>query len=192
MAVDFTGQTVVCIASGPSLTLHDVELVRQSGLPAVAVNRTITLVPFAWIWYFGDDRFADCYFEDSKVSAEIWTCAPRAAQKYNLNLHKIRGPYNSGLRACQLAIELGASELILLGYDAQHTGGRAHWHANYQHGMGNALSFVKWPGQFAIFAKQIGGSVSIINASRATALTCFPCVRLETALGIQAHSEAIG
>lgn len=182
MSVDLTGKTTIIAASGPSLILDDVERVRKSGYPTIAVNRTIELVSFAVIWYFGDDRFADVHFASTETKAEVWTCAPRAAHRYKVRLHKIRGPYNSGLRACQLAIELGAKKLVLLGFDAQHTGGRAHWHDNYDQGLGNAMSFRKWPGQFALYARQIGASVEIVNASRATALTCFPRVPLEEAL----------
>lgn len=87
--------------------------------------------------------------------------------------------HNSGAGAIALAASLGAERIVLLGYDAQKTGGRAHWHGDHPEGMGNAGSVGKWPGQFDALAKTLRG-VEIINCSRETALTCWPRQPLES------------
>lgn len=85
---------------------------------------------------------------------------------------------NSGAGAIALAALLGAKRIVLLGFDAQKTGGQAHWHADHPEGLGNAGSVAKWPGQFDGLAKTLRG-VEIINCSRETALTCWPRQPLE-------------
>lgn len=88
---------------------------------------------------------------------------------------------NSGAGAVNLAAEAGAKRIILLGYDCQKTDGQAHWHGNHPRGLGNAGQIERWPAKFKELATDLG-NVEIINASRVTALTCFPRQSLEQAL----------
>ncbi len=91
-------------------------------------------------------------------------------------------PYgNSGAGAISLACFAGARRVLMLGYDCQRTGGKAHWHGDHPKGLGNAGSINKWPGQFAKLKAAMAG-VEIINCSRETALRCFPRARLEDCL----------
>lgn len=87
---------------------------------------------------------------------------------------------NSGAGAVALADRCGADRVILLGYDAQRTDGRAHWHADHPRGLGNAGSVGRWGEQFASLADSCRARV--VNASRATALACFARVDLGEAL----------
>lgn len=50
----FTDDTVVCLASGPSLDASDVEYVRQKHVVVVAINDTIKLAPWAHVIYSSD------------------------------------------------------------------------------------------------------------------------------------------
>lgn len=88
---------------------------------------------------------------------------------------------NSGAGAISLAAHLGATRVLMLGYDCQRTGGKAHWHGDHPAGLGNAGSLAKWPAIFEKLASVLVGT-EIINCSRDTALACFPRVRLEDAL----------
>lgn len=96
---------------------------------------------------------------------------------------------NSGVGALLLAAHLGAKRIVMLGYDCQKTGGRAHWHEDHptkpfgRHpkGFGNAGSLPKWPGQFSRAAQHLRG-LEIVNATRETALAMFRRVGLEDAL----------
>lgn len=91
---------------------------------------------------------------------------------------------NSGAGAIAVAAGLGAARIILLGYDCQHTGGKAHWHADHPAGMGNAGSVAKWPAQFESLKKKLSG-VDIVNCTRSTALDCFRRAPLEDELCLQ-------
>lgn len=80
-----------------------------------------------------------------------------------------------------MAAQGGAARIILLGFDAQHTNGRAHWFGNHPIGLGNAGMTDKWLDKFAQLADDFS-HIDIINASRETALTCFKRARLEDLL----------
>lgn len=88
---------------------------------------------------------------------------------------------NSGAGAASLAAFWGARRIILLGYDCQKTGGRAHWHGDHPAGLGNAGSVDKWPAQFRLLASHLAG-LEVINCSRETALQAFPRRPLEEVL----------
>jgi len=88
---------------------------------------------------------------------------------------------NSGAGAIALAITMGAKRVILLGYDCQLTGGKAHWHGNHPRGLGNAGSVDKWPAQFKAMAAKFP-KADIINCTRETALSVFPLGILEEVL----------
>lgn len=125
---------------------------------------------------------------------ELWTTSREAARVYRLNFirgeagggisnspNTIRLGGNSGFQALALALHFGASRVVLLGYDMQLTGGRSHWHGNHPK-LGNPRRdrMPEWRARFAQIAAE--SRVPIINATRDTALTCFPCTDLETAL----------
>jgi hypothetical protein len=72
---------------------------------------------------------------------------------------------------------------VLLGYDCQRTGGKAHWHGDHPSKLGNAARMNDWADGFRQLA-QDHKSITIVNASRDTALDCFKRVDLQTALGV--------
>lgn len=172
-----------CIASGPSLTLADVELVRQwrtAGRRVYAVNNSVQLAPWADAMFAMDRAWWNAYRDIHE---------PFKGKKYGPNIGKygvthipkprFNSPGNSGAGAIALAILHGATTVYLLGYDCQHTDGKAHWHVDHPTEpvrMGNAASVARWPAQFAKLAKR----ATIINCTRVTALDCFPRATLET------------
>jgi len=87
---------------------------------------------------------------------------------------KIHHHSNSGAQAINLAYLLGATRIILLGYDMGQTGGKNHWFGNHPKGMtnGNYKGFVPRFDSIAEDAKAKG--VEIINCTRQTNLTQFP------------------
>ena len=80
-----------------------------------------------------------------------------------------------------MAAQAGAKRVVLLGYDCQHTGGVSHWHGDHPNHFGNARMTASWLDKFAELAEDLA-HIEIINASRDTALTCFPRARLEDLL----------
>jgi hypothetical protein len=181
------GQTVVCIASGPSLTAADCEQVRQAGLPTIVTNTSVRLAPWAAVLMgFDGAWWAKHAAELQGYAGRRVTCSNTGAKFGAQSLQKVlgfRGFGNSGAAALSLAALGGAGRIVLLGYDVQHTGGQTHWHGDHPPGLGNAKGVKLWPAKFAKAAEYAArrGSV-VVNASRQTALTCFPRVVLEDEL----------
>lgn len=177
-----------CIASGPSLTADDCELVRRSGVEAIAVNESWQLAPFCKHIYGGEFKWWSARGHQITVPAERWTCSHKAAMQFGVRLHRAKGGFNSGMRAIQWGIWRGARCIALLGYDCSIKRG-LHWHgAHTTAPLKNPTEekLIKWQGQFAriaLAAKRAG--VNVINCSRQTELKCFDRVQLEEALSCQ-------
>lgn len=183
------GRTVVCIASGPSLTPQDCETVRATGLPTIVTNTTFRLCPWADVLFAFDSKWWKHHLAEVNgafVGARVgW--APGVAALGIPSLHNERAWFshfhNSGASAASLAIVGGADRVILLGYDCQKTAGRSHWHGDHPAGLGNAMSMRNWPTQFKGLARYAASRrVPVLNASRETALPFFPRVALADVL----------
>lgn len=193
MAKRWEGKTVVCIASGPSLTAADCELVRKSGHPVIVTNNTWQMAPWADILYAGDFQWWKRYLPELDFKGERWTCSERAARDFGLIKHQASGQYNTGARILQLAKDLGAAKILMLGYDmSADAKGAVHWHGEHKHGIDqhgrdilvgnpNAARFKIWIKLFNQLAAEFK-ALEIINCSRSTALTCFKRDALENVL----------
>lgn len=181
----WTGCTVVCIASGPSLTAEDCAVVERAGLPTVAVNSSWKLSRFCDVIYAGDACWWAEYGDEIDIQAERWSCTRQAKQRFGVNHHQVGGPYNSGMRAIQFAMGQGASRVLLLGYDCSLAAG-THWHGEHQRTKNPDVQKVTgWHKQFAqVAAEAKARGVEVINCSRYSALGCFPCLSLEEALQV--------
>lgn len=176
------GQTVVCIASGPSLTPEDCALVRDSGLTTIVTNTTFRACPWAHVLYGFDANWWKHYRHEVATFAGEKLSASSLADKYGAH-RVVLGYRNSGACAIALAMSRGAARVVLLAYDAMFAGTRRHWHADHPAGMENAGTMADWPRQFGMVAKAARRKgVEIVNASRRTRLTCFPRMALEDAL----------
>ena len=92
---------------------------------------------------------------------------------------------SSGYQAINLAVHLGARQIILLGFDMQPTGGESHWHGDHPKGLANptADTFAAWRRRYATLPPDLEtADVEVVNCSRETALTVFPRARLQQAL----------
>lgn len=94
----------------------------------------------------------------------------------------IRDGGNSGFQALSLALHFGVDEAILLGFDMKPDGRRLHWHSDHGGKLHNPppRQLPEWAKRFASIAKAT--STPILNATRETAIACFPRVELEEAL----------
>ena len=96
------------------------------------------------------------------------------------------GGGNSGFQALNMAVLFGAKRCILLGYDFQDAGN--HWHGRHPQGFSqtNETSLKTWIGCMNAAAKKLQDiGVDVVNASRETALTCFPRMTIGEALDLQ-------
>lgn len=176
--------TWVCIASGPSLTQEDCELV--AGLPTIVVNNSWKMVSNpAAVHFAGDRAWWDNHHKTMpREGRECYTRSATAARVYNLKLFVgLPGKFNSGQKAIELAAHLGATEVILVGYDCSVKNG-LHWHGQHA-GVGlknpGTNSVREWHGEFLEMITKVK-LPPVINASRTTELKCFPIMSLEDAL----------
>lgn len=180
----WAGQTVVCIGSGPSLTEGDCEAVSLSGRPSIVTNTTFRRCPWADALFAFDVAWWSRYIAEVRevFRGRLFSKSIRAI-RFGVEWPGLKSFGMSGTDAISLAISAGSRRVILLGYDAQLTDGRSHHHGDHPAGLQNCDSVRVWPGRFArvaAFAKRHGAEV--INASRATALDCFPLASLAACL----------
>lgn len=199
------GATVAILASGPSLTAADVELVRawrdaQPGARRViVVGTTFRLALWADVLYASDEGWWNVYGEEAlrEFRGECWAGAPgwRALVHYvevvkepglSPDCARIHGGGNSGYQAIGLAYAWGAARMVLTGYDMQRTGGRSHHFGDHEGALPNLGPLKEWRLRMARMAVDLKAhGVQVLNATRETALTCFRCVPLEQALGLE-------
>lgn len=204
----WAGATVFCVASGPSLRAEDVARLR--GFRVITINGKINdeqgailNCPFADVLYAADTAWwrkanGAPKFHGMKVAvnsnhekdADAYFPAVRVL-RHSLEPGLSSDPailcsgHNSGYQAINLAILFGGVRVILLGYDAQPTNGRAHHHGNHPPGLSNPTewSYRDWLLAYANLpdaAARLGAVV--LNASRETAITSIPRVSLEDVL----------
>lgn len=184
---DWRGRTIVCIASGPSLTPADCELVRSSGHTTIVTNTTFRLCPWAHSLYAFDPLWFKVHMPEVRQAfgGLVFTQSlyPRKGVICARLKPDFRSFQNSGACAISLAIALGSRRVVMLGYDCQFTDGRSHHHGDHPAQLSNCGSIARWPRDFerlAGYASKRGAVV--VNASRVTSLTCFPRAELEHAL----------
>lgn len=186
-----------CIASGPSLVPEDIDYCREQGWHLATCNLSFRLVPDADLFYAMDYQWWDRYGVDVMAilssSCEIWTGNGSTAAKMPW-LKRVRflpgrgwsdtpgkvysgDPPGSGEHLLQLVGSKEPDLIILLGYDMQHTGGRAHHHEDYPEGMSNAPDVERHINNYEAAA---ASGVRIINCSRDSALRCFPKIPLRS------------
>lgn len=176
--------TFICVASGPSLTESDCLLAQRSGLPIIAVNSSWVAVPACQHIYAADFSWWEKYHCDLPSGARCWTSSISATRCYGLNHfpHPDNESFNSGLRAIQLAIRLGARRVLLLGYDCCIDAG-SHWHGDHPVELKNPniASVARWHTEYSRLGANIS-DIEILNCSRRSALACFPLSTIETVL----------
>lgn len=188
-APNWTGRTVACIASGPSLTADDCESVRAAAVPTVVTNTTFrmclwadALFGFDYQWWrvYGDEvrtTFRGRMFCQSSRYPQ-----PHRGLEWPGMFRGYRSFGNSGACAAALAIAAGASRVVLLGFDAKPKDGRMHHHDDHPAPLRNCDTMTKFVTQFERLAQWAATRAEVVNASRETALTCFPRVELAAAL----------
>ncbi|HAZ8269207.1 TPA: hypothetical protein J8W34_000298 [Citrobacter koseri] len=178
-------RTFACVASGPSLTYDDCQTLNQADIPIIAVNNSWQATPFCAAIYAADCCWWEEHHRMIASSAERWCGDEFTARRFGINCFPstLPGSFNSGQRAIELALHLGARRVLLLGYDCSIRHGN-HWHGNHQLlANPDKFSVARWHDEFSRLLA-IAGGAEIINCSRYTRLTCFPRQPLEAALSL--------
>lgn len=180
----------ICLACGPSLTQADVDYIRGKGL-VIAVNNAYQLAPWADVLYAADANWWKHYqpvFNGIRYCAEDTVYAVKVDGKHLPGLSPEGSNYlhyggNSGYQAVNLAVNMGAKDIYLLGYDMTAERGK-HFFGEHPGNLNRATGhFGGWIKNFHTMKPHLEArGITITNCTRHTALDCFPKIRLEDAL----------
>lgn len=194
--------TIVCVGSGPSLTLADCALIHQQhsagAIHVIAINDAIIAVPFADVLYAADSKWWRWHqhFRTEDLPKLLYTCDSHARDwrpsvrvlkhtgvlGYDPAPDSVRTGGHGGYQALCVAAHLGATRILLYAYDMQPSATGQH-HFFGEHPDGNHLKYAYRLGNYQSLVEPFAAlGISVINASRRTALTAFPCQSLSDAL----------
>lgn len=176
-------EPVFILGSGPSLTKEDAWAV--SGFFTIAVNSTWKLAPWCDVLFAGDLRWWKSYGDEVDIPAMRVSNAKSAEHQYRAPPMKrsdaaVAG-HNSGQLAIIWAIQKGAKEIYLLGFDCSIKNGIHHHGEHDKTPNPNQTRCNNWKDQFARINKHYP-EANIYNCSRHTELDAFPKITLEAAL----------
>lgn len=194
---NWSGETAVILASGPSLTLDQVALVEQANVKTIATNSTWRIADVDVLFAVDYLFFKVCLpeFKAAKRRAAVWTQDRSAAERWGLNWVRqdsrpglgnpgLRTNGNSGMGAINLAYLFGARRILLVGMDMKlGADGAKHWHADHPKPLVQGLVFSDWLHKGRDLVKGLkSAGVEVVNCSIDTALECFPRGDLATEL----------
>jgi hypothetical protein len=197
-------ERVVCVASGPSLSIHQAQVLKDAfklacfGWHVIVVNNTWQMIPTAEVLYASDGPWWDRFLPQVRreYKGECWTRSRFHAHRDKLHFVQcsdepglttkpgfVFSGSNSGYQAVNLAYLFGAKEILLVGYDMQRTYGMSHWHGDHHGGLSQQMPMETWVIKFEQLAKDLRErGVRVVNCSIETALTCFDREDLESCL----------
>lgn len=180
--------TFICVGSGPSFTEADAALIARSKLQTIAINNAWERARSAHYIFGGDGEWWDHNIGGIDIPAERWTSSSTASAVYHLNYFRPPGQaWHGGLRAVQLALHLGATRILLVGYDCSVRRG-THYHGDHAHTANpNENVCSGWREQFRVLENP--NKIPIINCSRETRLRVFPLAQLEDELCLEPSQD---
>jgi hypothetical protein len=88
---------------------------------------------------------------------------------------------NSGYQAINLAYNLGAQRILLLGFDCGVHNGKSHWFGDHPKGLQKASPYQRMQKAFRTIVPEHYG-IEIINCSRTTAIDAFERLSIDKAV----------
>lgn len=191
---------LVIIASGPSLTRADVARVEGSDVHIMGINLAYTICnrldylyacdASFWIRNYATVKSLPCkkYRLEKTLARISYPGVEWLENDGTLGMSheypKIRTGQNSGYQALNLAYLLGYRKIILLGYDMQPgPRGKLHWHPDHESKNPPPSLLEAWVKNFEALAPLLkNAGVTVLNATKKTALTCFEKVKLTDVL----------
>jgi len=185
------GETAYLIGCGPSVRRDDVERLR--GRRVIAINDSVFLAPWADVLYACDARWWQTRITRlGGFRCQRFTLADVPGTRRLRNTGEtgletepdgLRTGKNSGYQAINLAYHLGATRIVLIGYDLRVVGGAMHWNARpeLQTAAGFSRTLSPMLPMFDTLVEPLRRSgVEVVNATPGSALRCWPCVTLES------------
>lgn len=191
---------VFIIGGGHSLDNFDWSPLRGEWI--IGCNDAYKLGIWIDICIFGDDAWWDYHEAEDRVKAYtglLVGCCPKQIKDPQVNWMERENVYplvlerngklawnsNTGAAAINLAILLGATEIVLLGYDMKlGPEGQSNWHPNYLDSPNETVfnKFTKGFERLACAIEEQCPSVTIYNAGPDSHLDYFPKVPLREIL----------
>ncbi len=208
----YKGETVFLLGGGPSLSRRDLDLECLRDHRVIAINNSAYVAPWASILFFRDLKW---YFANGEI-VDNWkgtVVTSTKSDKYPDNIRVIKllhstsfvnlvvngiqygqtFKYNavrygrsSGHIALSLAVSLGASRVVLLGYDCRIVNGRSHFHDKVEN-SGTAQTSVLYEKDFLPAWKGWNdycteAGTQVLNATPGSAIQEFPFMSLDEIL----------
>lgn len=200
---------MLLIAGGPSLADWQVQAarpyVRRGELRVIGVNDAYRICNFLDVLYAADLAWwAHHEPRTRNVPLRVTVdgdCASRYGLTHipgrpegglSLNSTFIHQGNHSGFQALNLAVHMGATEILMIGYDMRVTD-RVHWFGDHPDGVrvGNGQQFERFRNAYPPAARQLLTlGITCINCSPESAITCFPTADLREVLANGAVSLA--
>lgn len=159
---------VVCVASGPSLTMKQVRLIAKEKAAGrcdvIAINDTVYPCWFADYLYACDnawwaengplERFGGQRVtlhgngEEPPLYPGICSLECTGVSGYDPRYGKIRSGGNSGYQAVHMAAQFGYDDIVLVGYDFSADGARDHWFGRHDGRMDKHSNSDQWLVEF--------------------------------------------
>lgn len=183
MYPDWRGCTAVIVASGPSAKEVPLEFARGKA-KFIAINESYRLAPWSDVLYACDGAWWRLHkglpdftglrlTEDQRASDEFGIRRVKVARGCDRFLYgeAVGDGGNSGFQALNLAIQFGASRVLLVGYDMSLSNGE-HWHGRHAANLNNPRehNISRWLGA----RWDAPSRVEIVNCSQSSSLTAYP------------------
>lgn len=159
---------VVCVASGPSLTLHQVRAIARAKAAGkchvIAVNDSVYPCWFADYVYACDNAWWEANgplsdFPGQRVTLltekepaplfpGIFGLRHTGVSGFDPQRGMCRSGGNSGYQAVHMAANMGFRDIILVGYDFSADGARRHWFGLHEGGMDKHSDTNQWLVEF--------------------------------------------
>lgn len=193
-ALPWAGETIVCVAAGPSGVDADLSIARGRAR-VIVVNESWRLAPWADLLYACDGKWWEVAQPDPAAFAGLRvTQDNRAARLYGLRTVELtRGQDriltdrpgalgwggNGGFHALNIAAQSNPGRILLVAFDFQGE----HWHGRHAKGLNNPAqaSLARWARTLDAQAPAFAAlGIHVVNCSPDSALTAYPKTTLRT------------
>ena len=191
------GATCYILGGGPSLINTDFDIIKRKR--TIVTNNAYELAPWSEVLFFMDNhwfkqhekRLASYHgikvtianqFKDrpgikflNRGSKTMLSTAPNMVNNGN----------NSGYAAINLAFLLGASKIILVGFDMKVVDAQHNYHNEHTRKMKDNIYDKEYIPNFGSLVDPLAkAGIEILNATPDSALKCFPFVKLEDTINL--------
>lgn len=186
------GECCAIVAGGPSVKKMDLSVLKER-IHVIAIKESVEKCPWAevcygcdaawWLHRKGLPQFRGIKIFHGVGAANRWADLHRAEIVMGDDRMLVEHPLklgnggNSGFQALNLAVQFGATDIILIGYDCQSHGNDLHWYGrNTWLNASNPMqsNYNRWKKGFEIAKRDIDKmGVTVVNASAESELKCF-------------------